>query len=62
MKKPCLAIGIRAMTTMFYGIWVTTVLAFAWATTPYLIAPFGFVPPAWLAALARAIFYRDYVF
>lgn len=50
------------MIVIAYSLWVLTVLAFAWATTPYLVDPINFVPPAWLAGVARAIFYRDYVF
>lgn len=62
MRRLGLAIGCRAMIVIAYSLWVLTVLAFAWATTPYLVDPINFVPPAWLAGVARAIFYRDYVF
>lgn len=52
----------EALSAIAYGLWVMTILAFAWATMPYLIEPGSYVPPTWLVALARALFYRDYVF
>jgi hypothetical protein len=39
-----------------YVAWVAVVLAFAWSTTPFLVAP------DWMAELARLLFYRKYVF
>ncbi len=62
MKRLALAFGFPVMVAIAYGLWVLTILAFAWATLPYLVDPINLVPPAWLAEVARAIFYRDYVF
>lgn len=62
MRARGLAICREAMDVLAYSLWVTTIYGFAWATIPYLIDPGSYVPPAWLSAMARALFYRDYVF
>ena len=62
MRNFGFAIRHQALSVIAYSLWVMTILAFAWATTPYLIDPINFVPPAWLTAAVRALFYRDYAF
>lgn len=46
----------KALGILIYGIWIVGILAFVWATVPFL------APPAWLIDMARQLFYRNYVF
>lgn len=57
-----LVVRSEVLGMIAYALWVTTIFAFSWATIPYLIDPGSYVPPAWLSTVARALFYRDYVF